>query len=84
MGPHNRLWLSDYGCHFEPLIVSTFSFWTEIKKVYFKCELINKPILAQYANSLIFDHKCKIKDLFCKLHDSMVVWHEECKMRRDF
>lgn len=61
-------------CSYSANPVPTFSWLNEIQSETYSCSLSPKLITAKSSSDHLFGLKCKAKDLFCSLHDSIIIW----------
>ena len=64
-------------CNFEEIIKDEYSWMQDITKSFAHCYVSPKFIAESDLNSHIFNGKCKVSDWFCKMHDSIIVWHRD-------
>ena len=63
----------EYTTHPEPV----YSYWSNKVVEYYFCWMGPKPITALNENDLVFNQKCKAKDLRCSLGDIIIIWKKE-------
>ena len=64
-------------CNFEEIIKDEYSWMQDITKSFAHCYVSPKFIAESDLKSHIFNGKCKVSDWFCKMHDSIIVWHRD-------
>ncbi|CAF1133311.1 unnamed protein product, partial [Brachionus calyciflorus] len=61
-----------YSCNPLP----EFSWWSEVTTIFYSCTISPKLIAAKNNSDNLFNTKCKAKDKFCSIHDSIIVWDD--------
>jgi hypothetical protein len=64
-------------CSFNEEPPGFYTWMKENKFEYYECKTNTKLIVAENNDSIIFSSKnnCKANDLYCLLHDSIVIWN---------
>lgn len=64
-------------CEYRKHPKSKYSWFNNPVDEYYFCSFGPKSISVFDENSLVFNHKCKAKDLQCVLDDSIVIWKKD-------
>ena len=64
-------------CEFNGRIDATYAWWSTVKKETFTCKLKISKFIAQSIESNIFNTKCQVKQLYCSLSNSIIVWKKD-------
>ena len=60
-------------CSYSSNPIPEFSWWSEVTTIFYSCIISPKLIAAKNISDNLFNTKCKAKDKFCSLHDSIIV-----------
>ncbi|CAF1107876.1 unnamed protein product, partial [Brachionus calyciflorus] len=63
-------------CSYSSNPIPEFSWWSEVTTIFYSCTISPKLIAAKNISDNLFNTKCKAKDKFCSLHDSIIVWDD--------
>ncbi|CAF0977267.1 unnamed protein product [Brachionus calyciflorus] len=75
------------GCYNKEKPNGEFSWFTKIVYWNYECSFRKKLIIASKQISAVFNvnlNTCRPNDLFCKFHDSIVVWNESIIFNKPF
>jgi hypothetical protein len=65
------------GCQYKPPKQEEYVYNYNLKIVTYECRIQKQEIVAENSDQAIFHNplsNCKANDLFCSLHDSIVIW----------
>ncbi|CAF0965455.1 unnamed protein product [Brachionus calyciflorus] len=63
-------------CSYSSNPIPEFSWWSEVTTFFYSCNISPKLITAKNISDNLFNTKCKAKDNFFSLHDSIRVWDD--------
>ncbi|CAF1039597.1 unnamed protein product [Brachionus calyciflorus] len=63
-------------CSYSSNPIPEFSWWSEVTTISYSCTISPKIIAAKNISDNSINTKCKAKDKFCSLHDSIIVWDD--------
>lgn len=62
-------------CSYSAKLIPDFKWLQEKTIVEYSCSFSPKLIMAKTLNDSLFSTNCKVKDMFCLLHDSIIIWN---------
>ncbi len=62
-------------CKYVPQIIADYRWFSTTTVTDYECHFTSRIVNAKNRNDNIFDSSCKVRDLFCRQEESIIVWN---------
>ena len=72
----------DSNCYYQSEPKLEYQWLSQREYINYKCEIITRPIVGETEDSVVFpssitNQACTAKQLYCKTHDSIIIWDQD-------
>jgi len=62
-------------CKYKPHIAADYRWFSTTTVTDYECHFTSRIVNAKKVNDTVFDSLCRVRDLFCRLEESIIVWN---------